>query len=504
MDIVKRFCFVLADDVGHDRFETWMGRIAFQIRGTSLWVRAANAFELDRVRRMFLLNFRRTMTRIVREQAEDLVGEPDLAIHFEVDTALGIDPPDVTAGAANSKKFVAHPTTPGTEAVSPSVPAFVAGEATGVGLSPGTSAAWDGSQTGNGLHSKSSARRGQKFRSFESLIAGKCNQLALASAEVVLTNPGETSPLIVHGPHGVGKTHLLESIWRRARQSDRRAKILFLTAEQYTTLFLDALKGGGLSAFRRKYRHADWLIIDDIQFFAGKHATLTEFAYTVDEIQTNGRQLVLSADQQPSLLTALGDEIVARLSGGLPCRMDPLDPPTQESLLRTWAAERQMTIPESIIQRIGARCGGDARQLSGVLNRLNVTSKALGRSIDHAMADEILYELIPQTISLVALSDIEQVVCRTFGVTREILRSDARSQTVSRPRMLAMWLARKFTSAGLTEISEFFGRKSHSTVVSAEKTVGGWMEQGILIRQGNQMRDVRDLVRDLEGNLRAG
>ncbi len=333
---------------------------------------------------------------------------------------------------------------------------------------------------------------------------GDCNRLSRTSADMVMQQLGEVSPLVIHGPTGVGKTHLVEGMWCQVRKTQPRCRTVYLSAEQFTTYFLEALKGSGLPSFRRKYRRVDLLIIDDIQFFAKKQATIVELASTIDEVLRDGRQIIMTADRPPSQLVELGAELGARLNGGLVCSMQPLDPATQQAVLRQWARQRNINLPDSVIEQTSQRTNGDARQLSGVLNRLRATSESLSQPITVRMAEEILDELLPATIQMIRLQDIERVVCDAFGLSRSSLQADVRTRAVSRPRMLAMWLARKHTAAGLSEISEYFGRRSHSTVVSANKKVNGWLQAGTMLPLPNQSRSVHDVVRQLEANLKAG
>ena len=158
--------------------------------------------------------------------------------------------------------------------------------------------------------------------------------------------------------------------------------------------------------------------------------------------------------------------------------MKPLDQLTMEGVSKRWAVERRIVMEDSVHTLVATRMRGDARQLSGVLNRLQANSVALGEPITMRMANEVIQELVPTEAKIVRLQDIRRLVCNTFGLEPDSLRQDARSRSISRPRMLAMWLARKHTSAGLHEISEFFGRRSHSSAVTAHKTVNRWMESG--------------------------
>jgi chromosomal replication initiator protein len=319
---------------------------------------------------------------------------------------------------------------------------------------------------------------------------------------MVLQDPGKMNPLFVHGPSGSGKTHLLEGIWSEARRRGGR-RIIYLSAEQFTTYFLQALRGSGLPSFRQKYRAVDLLILDDVQFFAGKQATINEMLHTLDALLRESRQIVLAADRSPSELMSLGQELPARISGGIVCQLQPLDVPTRCDVLQQLALQRSLTISGSLASRIAERTTGDARQLAGFMNRLWATCQAIGESPSAALVDQLLDELFPNRGSVVRLDDIQRVICEEFGIDQEQLKSDGRSRRISQPRMLAMWLARKHTRAALTEIGEFFGRRSHSTVVSAQQKVDQWFSQGERLVCDRQESDIRALVSRLEQSLRA-
>jgi chromosomal replication initiator protein len=318
----------------------------------------------------------------------------------------------------------------------------------------------------------------------------------------VVEQPGQLNPLFVHGPCGVGKTHLLEGIWSEVRRRGGR-RIIYLTAEQFTIYFLQALRGSGLPNFRQKYRGVDLLILDDVQFFAGKQATITEVLHTLDALQRESSQIVLAADRPPAELTILGNELQARIGGGLVCPMHALDVDTRRTLLDALIERRQLQFDAAVRDRIAQRVPGDARQMIGLLNRLWATSQTLQCTPSLLMIDEVLDELFPTTGGMIKLEDIERVVCDEFGLEPALLRSDKRSRSVSHPRMLAMFLARKLTHAALTEIGEYFGRRSHSTVLSAQHKVEDWVERGQQLKCDKSQRDVQTLLSRLERNLRA-
>jgi len=338
----------------------------------------------------------------------------------------------------------------------------------------------------------------------ENFVVGPSNRMAFAAIEIAATRPGEMSPLVVHGPSGVGKSHLLEAVCGRFRELHPDASALLLSAEQFTTSFLQALHGTGLPGFRRGCRNADLLVIDDLQFFAGKRATLMEVQQTVDALHRQGRQLVLAADRDLAALDGLGPELLTRLRGGMTARIEPPDYDVRRGIVAAVAGTRGVSLPDDVIHYVATHMTRHARELVGALNRLEATSHMLGLPVTLGMAEEALADLVRSSARSVRLADVERAVCAAFGIDAGCLQSARRSRTVNHPRMLAMFLARRHTTSALAEIGSYFGRRSHSTVISAQKTVSEWVAQRSRIVLADSTWDVEEAIRRVEDVLRAG
>jgi chromosomal replication initiator protein len=321
---------------------------------------------------------------------------------------------------------------------------------------------------------------------------------------MVARNPGQITPLLVHGPTSVGKTHLLEGIWSAERKAGRGATSVYLSAEQFTSQFLEALRGGGLPIFRRKYRGVRVLILDDFQFLSGKRATQIEMMHTVDTLLREGRQLVVAADRPPAEFSDFMPELVTRLTSGMVCRIEPPEFATRLGIVANMCRRLGVDLPADVQRYVATQLTGHARELSGALCRLQATSEATGRKITLGLAEEALGEMIRQNSRVVRLGDIEKAVCKIFGLEPQTLQSDGKTRRVSQPRMLAMWLARKHTRAALSEIGEFFGRRSHSTVISAQKRVDQWMAFDEPISMPEQTWKIDEAIRQVERQLTAG
>jgi chromosomal replication initiator protein len=339
------------------------------------------------------------------------------------------------------------------------------------------------------------------FASLTEFVASRGSELALASARSVVAHPGQYSPLTFVGPPGCGKSHLLEGIWREARSRGIK-RVTYLTAEQFTNQFLDALKQSGTPNFRRKVRDVDLLLIDDLQFLAGKQSTIVELVHTIDTLLREGRQLVFAADRPPAELRGLGVDLPTRLSGGLVCPLEPADAPARRRIVEQLARKQQADFPGDVLDYIAAQLAGDARHLAGAVNRLAATAMALARKVDLHLAEVALADLVGAAQRPIRLPEILDAVCDVFGVDPQELQSSSKAPSVTLPRMLVMFLARKYTRAALSEIGRSVGRKSHSTVVSAEQKVSAWLTAGKQVSLGRGNCALEDAVRRVELKMR--
>ena len=482
MEIVSALRAAVADRVGKERFDLWFGATSrLELDGETLIVVVPNRFFQRWLRSNFCheieLACRDTLGRV---PALEFRVDPSLPAPHAADSASGREngePPraESVASSRSSRPQTSQPTT-SVEASHPDPPPVDSPNANG--------------------------RR--RFANLESFVAGPTSQLAHAAADSVARRPGELSPLLVYGPTGVGKTHLLEGVWTAVRKRYPRMTVIYLTAEQFTTDFLQALRGSGVPSFRRKYRSVDVLVLDDLQFFRGKRATQIELLYTVDTLLHHQRQLVLAADRPPEEICDLGPELTSRLASGVACRIEPPDYRTRLGIVARMADRFGMRVPEEVKQYVASHLTSHARELSGALCRLRATSQALGRPITLALAEEELAELIRASHRTVRLPDIEHAMCEAFGLEPKTLQSGAKAKCASHPRMLAMWLARKYTRSALSEISTYFGRRSHTTVLSAQKRVDRWLADGQSIELADRTWDVADAVQQVERVLRAG
>jgi chromosomal replication initiator protein len=477
MEIVSALCKALGDKVGQKRFDLWFGsatRIDYD--GRRLLIGVPNQCFRDWIGGSF--------RRQIEEACIEVLGTCP-AIDFRIDARApdhkDCAMPDAGNGKTSAVKTRANGAAPATIAMA------VASDNRA-------------RKTGERPTRPGAAR----FKSLESFVPGYSNRLALASAEMVVRQMGQISPVLFYGPTSVGKTHLLEGIWTGARRSSSNISAVYLSAEQFTSHFLDALRGSGLPSFRRKYRGVGLLIIDDLQFFLGKRATQVELLNTVDTLMRQQRQLVFAADRSPAELEELGPELTTRLASGMVCRIEKPEYNTRLGIVDQLARQMKLQLPAEVRQYVASHLTNHAREISGALCRLKATSEALGKPITLAMAEDALSEMIHSSSRMVRLGDVEKAVCDAFGLDPQSLQAQDKSKSVSHPRMLAMWLARKHTRAALSEIGRYFGRRSHSTVVSAQKRVDRWVASGGSIDLAERAWSVDEAIRQVERRLAAG
>lgn len=341
-------------------------------------------------------------------------------------------------------------------------------------------------------------------RRLDDFVTGPGNRLAHAAAiEMVHSTGAAFNPLVVHGGCGLGKTHLLEGIANGIRQRHPGRNVVHVTAEAFTNGFLDALRGGALNGFRNRYRRGDALIVDDAHFLAAKRATQDEFLHTYNALIAEGAPIVLASDQHPRLVGKLTEELATRFLAGMVVKVEPPDVSTRLAILRTKAATRGIDLPEAVLAYIAEHLRGSVRELEGALNSLIAHAVLVGKRIDLNLARAALRDTIRHTAQAVALKDIERAICQAFQIDPDALRSDSRARAVSHPRMLAMYLARKHTSASYSEIGRVLGGRNHSTVIAAEKKVAGWLrdEQRSNLLAG--FESISDILASIERDLGA-
>jgi chromosomal replication initiator protein len=480
MDDSDRLSAVRAELVkrlGRERYDMWVGpQTTFDMSVGRLRVGCPSAFELQ--------SLRRRAHECLTECCRDVYG-PDVTVEYFV---CPQEEPAVPAKMVQRTLLVGETSC---HAMRPCVePAVAVCEAPAIKVAEPPRPAAGGLQRST----------------FANFVVGPGNELACRTAKMVAERVGRYGPLLLHGPAGVGKSHLLYAMMRELRRHGSSLRPLRLTAEQFTTEFLDALNRRSLAGFRQKYRTVDVLVVDDIQFIACKRATLDELLVTIDSLHERGKQVVLTSDKNPQELLKLSSELATRISGGLAVPMELPDFATRQALVRRIVGEMHptigMAVDDDVMLVIATQVAGSARQLCGAINRLIVTSEALRKPLTADLARSILADYMQQITPTVRLPDIQKAVCEVFGVDATSLKSASKSRSVAEPRMLAMALSCNLTRSALGEISEFFGRRSHSTVISAQRKIEKMISSGQKVTLANQSCTMEEAIRKVQAALR--
>jgi len=349
---------------------------------------------------------------------------------------------------------------------------------------------------------RSALRAHRKWRSLGDFVVGRCNRVAHASALSVIEEPGQgANPLVLYGPVGTGKTHLLEGIYAGLRRNFSEARIVFTTAEDFLSRFVQAMHLNKQSSFRRHFRECSILLVDDLNFLARGKGSQVEFLHTFDALLAEGRQVVVTCDCHPRLTEDLMPELIDRLIGGAVWSLLPPDADTRLAILQAKSAGGTPLIPEAVLQFLAKQLRGNVRELEGAIHSIRHFSRATGRPIDLNLAREALGDLLRHAVRVVGMADIDAAVCSVLRLPANTLRSKSRTWAVSHPRMIGIYLCRKHTAASYSEISIYFGNKTHSTAVAAEKTVRSWLQADRSVKAGERDCRVRELIERIEREL---
>jgi chromosomal replication initiator protein len=339
------------------------------------------------------------------------------------------------------------------------------------------------------------SKSSRRWHHLSDFVVGPSNRVAFASAQSVVESPGQgDNPVVIHGPVGTGKSHLLEGVYAGLRKACPDWRVTFITAEDFLNRFVQAMRLGKLASFRKHFREVDALLLDDLHFLGGKNKTQEEFLHTFNSLVSDGRQIVVTCDCHPRLTEEFLPELADRLLGGAVWGLQPPDAATRLDLLRSKASKRNALIDEKVLKFLADQLRGNVRELEGALNSLRHFAKVTGRLIDIPLAREALGDLLRHAVRVVTLADIDAAVCQVLRLPAGTLQSKARGWSVSHPRMLAVYLARKHTSASYGEIGHHFGARNHSTAVAAEKRVRKWLEGDESLSLNQRPWRVRELI----------
>ncbi len=311
---------------------------------------------------------------------------------------------------------------------------------------------------------------------FETFIIGKNNELAHAASLAVGKNPGtQYNPLFIYGGVGLGKTHLMHAVANFLLQNNSRAKILYCTSEKFTNDYINAISTKRMDEFKKLYRGVDMLLIDDIQFIAGKEGTQEEFFHTFNEIRDKGRQIIITSDRLPKEIPAIEQRLVSRFEWGMVADIQAPDLETRMAILRTKMEKKGVLVTEEILYYIAENIINNVRELEGALNRLMVYQQMENKPLLLEQAKQILAGMVNSKKKATSLKKISLLVSEFYNITTDDLIKQSRRKEYVKPRQIAMYLARKELDSSFPTIGEFFGGRDHTTVMHAVEKVENLM-----------------------------
>ena len=301
---------------------------------------------------------------------------------------------------------------------------------------------------------------------FDNFVEGSSNHIALAYSKAVAESPAKTyNPLFIYGGVGLGKTHLMQAICQHIKQKNTTAKICYTTSERFTNELIDNIQHHSMPAFRLKYRNVDVLVVDDIQFIAGKESTQEEFFHTFNTLYDAHKQIIISSDRPPKEISNLQDRLVSRFSWGLTTDIQAPDLETRIAILKKKIEREPVSVPDEVIFFIAQLIKTNIRELEGALIRTIAYSLLEEEPITLELTKEVLKDLLKEPKKLITVDFIQRCVVEEFGVSLHDLKTKRRHKNIVLPRQVAMFLSRELTDLSLPEIGEYFGGKDHTTVL---------------------------------------
>ncbi|MDH3672199.1 MAG: chromosomal replication initiator protein DnaA [Gammaproteobacteria bacterium] len=320
--------------------------------------------------------------------------------------------------------------------------------------------------------------------SFQNHVEGKSNQLARAAARQVGENPGgNNNPLFIYGGVGLGKTHLMQAAGNLLLEKNPNANVAYVHSERFVSDMVKALQHNAISEFKRLYRSLDALLIDDIQFFVRKERSQEEFFHTFNALLEGQRQIIITADRFPKDLVGVAERLISRFGSGLTVAIEPPELETRMAILMKKAVAEGVTLPEEVAFFVAKRIRSNVRELEGALRRIMANAYFTGRTIDVALANESLKDLLAFHERLVNINNIQKIVAEYYKIRVADLHSKRRSRQVARPRQMAMTLAKELTAHSLPEIGDAFGGRDHTTVLHACRKINELSNNDVRIKE---------------------
>jgi chromosomal replication initiator protein len=330
---------------------------------------------------------------------------------------------------------------------------------------------------------------------FDTFVIGSGNRFAHAASLAVAEAPAKAyNPLFIYGGVGLGKTHLMHAIGHYVLEHKPNAKVVYLSSEKFTNEFINSIRDNKAVEFRNKYRNVDVLLIDDIQFLAGKESTQEEFFHTFNTLHEESKQIVISSDRPPREIPTLEDRLRSRFEWGLITDITPPDLETRIAILRKKAKSEGLDIPNEVMLYIANQIDTNIRELEGALIRVVAYSSLINKDINADLASEALRDIIPSSKpKVITILEIQRTVGEHFSVKLEDFKAKKRTKSVAFPRQIAMYLSRELTDYSLPKIGEEFGGRDHTTVIHAHEKISKLMQTDLQLQK--QMKELNELLR---------
>jgi chromosomal replication initiator protein len=334
----------------------------------------------------------------------------------------------------------------------------------------------------------------QKY-TFDSFVIGSGNRFAHAASLAVAEAPAKAyNPLFIYGGVGLGKTHLMHAIGHYVIDHNPSAKVVYLSSEKFTNEFINSIRDNKAIEFRNKYRNVDVLLIDDIQFLAGKESTQEEFFHTFNTLHEESKQIIISSDRPPREIPTLEDRLRSRFEWGLITDITPPDLETRIAILRKKARAEGLDIPNEVMLYIANQIDSNIRELEGALIRVVAYSSLINKDINADLAAEALKDIIPSSKpKVITILDIQRTVGEHFNIKLEDFKAKKRTKSVAYPRQIAMYLSRELTDYSLPKIGEEFGGRDHTTVIHAHEKISRLLNSDVQLQR--QMKEINELLK---------
>ncbi|MDD4965954.1 chromosomal replication initiator protein DnaA [Halothiobacillus sp.] len=431
----------LSEDLPVQQINMWIRPLQAELKTENhliLW--APNRFVMDMVAQQYKSK--------ILEQAQILLERPDLQLGLQVGSVPSEQPVDVPAAATLSSKSGTSPS----------------------GVAPRVEQPVDLAESDTG--SKEFVSHINKKFNFDNFVEGKSNQLARAASQQVAQNPGVGyNPLFIYGGVGLGKTHLMQAVGNAILERSPDARVVYLHSERYVQQMVSSIKNNTIEEFKNFYRSVNALLIDDIQFFAGKNRSQEEFFHTFNALIEQGQQIIMTCDRYPKEIEGLEERLKSRFGWGLTVAVEPPDLETRVAILQSKAEQSQISLSTDVAFFIAKRVRANIRELEGALRRVIATAQFTGRPITVESTKEALKDQIAAQAKLITLENIQRTVAKYYNLKLTDLTGTRRSRSIARPRQVAMSLAKELTNHSLPEIGEAFGGRDHTTVIHACKKI---------------------------------